>query len=231
MSCQNGLVLSIRESALLAFSQKCNNGRSNRTGAFTMKRFFALFLLLAPLCTSLHAQDKPPALLWEAAQCLATGKYEWVNVDTAKTIALGYQTDNKTFAGGKYLYVVVFNSPKRDGGKIFDIRVKDHHTFTIENNAKFTKGPDGITFTEPPLGGHMDTDPAHDGCPADSPSSQMVRGRGQIPDQAKQTHALRDQRRRCRPTSRQAKRVMCGGGQGAVSPRAKANPALVVREQ
>jgi hypothetical protein len=84
---------------------------------------------------------------------LATGKYAWVDAQNVKTLALGYQTDNKTFAGGKYLYVVVFNSPKRDGGKVFDIRIKDHHTYSIENNATFVSGPNGIAFTEPPLGG------------------------------------------------------------------------------
>ncbi len=119
-----------------------------------MKRSFALALLLASTCASLHAQDKPPAVLWDAAQCLATGKYEWVNVDNTKTLALGYHEDNKTFEGGKYLYVVVFTSPKRDQGKIFDIRIKGRRHYIVENNATFVSTPNGITFPNPPLGGN-----------------------------------------------------------------------------
>lgn len=118
-----------------------------------MKRYFSLCLFLACLCPVLHAQDNPPTVLYEAAQCLATGKYEWVDVTGQKTLQLAYHTDNKTYNGAHYIYVIVFTTPARDKGKVFDIRVKDHHTYSVENNARFTITPDGITFTEPPLGG------------------------------------------------------------------------------
>lgn len=119
-----------------------------------MKRYLSLCLLLSCLCPLLHAQDNPPTVLYEAAQCLATGKYEWVDATGLKTLQLAYHTDNKTYNGEHYIYVIVFTNPARNQGKVFDIRIKDHHTYSVENNARFVLGPNGgITFTEPPLGG------------------------------------------------------------------------------
>ncbi len=119
-----------------------------------MKRYLALLLLLPAMGVFVGAQDRAPVPLFEATQCILNGKYEWVNVKDQKSIRLAYHADNKTFSGAKYLYVIVFSTPKRDRGKIFDIRLKDHRTYSIENNATFINTPEGITFPEPPLGGN-----------------------------------------------------------------------------
>ena len=119
-----------------------------------IRRFLlaAFFFLSA---TALFSQDRAPSVLFEATQCLVTGKYEWVDPGDQKVLQLAYRVDNKTFSGAHYLYVVVFNSNKRDSGKLFDVRVKDHHTYSIENNAKFSIAKDKtISFPEPPLGGN-----------------------------------------------------------------------------
>jgi hypothetical protein len=113
----------------------------------------ALLLLLVSIGVPLSAQERAPVALFESAQCLVNGKYLWVDVTGQKELQLAYQADTKTFGGASYLYVIVFTSPKRDQGKIFDIRVKDHHTYSVENNAIFAKTAAGITFPEPPLGG------------------------------------------------------------------------------
>jgi len=119
-----------------------------------MNRYLALLLLLASVSVPLVAQERAPVALFEAAQCLVNGKYVWVDVKDQKELQLAYQADTKTFGGASYIYVIVFTSPKHDQGKIFDIRIKDHHTYSIENNAIFANTPKGITFPEPPLGGN-----------------------------------------------------------------------------
>lgn len=118
-----------------------------------MIRRFALVLFALLAVPALFAQERAPEALFEATQCLVTGKYEWIDVKDKKELQLAYHTDNKTFNGARYIYVIVFTTPKRDQGKLFDIRVKEHHTYSIENNARFAITPAGITFTEPPLGG------------------------------------------------------------------------------
>jgi hypothetical protein len=120
-----------------------------------MIRRFALAALLLLSASALFAQDRAPSALFEATQCLVTGKYEWIDPGDQKVLQLAYHVDKKTFSGAHYLYVIVFNSNKRDSGKVFDIRLKEHHTYSIENNAKFAIAPDkSITFPEPPLGGN-----------------------------------------------------------------------------
>lgn len=120
-----------------------------------MIRRIAFALLLALSAPVLFAQDRAPSELFEATQCLVTGKYEWVDAKDQKLLYLAYRDDRKTFNGARYVYVIVFNDAKRNAGKIFDIRVKDSHYFSIENNAKFVIAPDkSISFPEPPLGGN-----------------------------------------------------------------------------
>lgn len=119
-----------------------------------MKRLLALLLLLASTSAVLRAQDTAPSALFDAAQCLVNDKHQWVDLTGFQKVQLAYHPDSKTFGGGKYLYVIIFTSPKRDQGKIFDIRLKEHRTYSIENNAGFAITPAGITFPEPPLGGN-----------------------------------------------------------------------------
>jgi hypothetical protein len=86
---------------------------------------------------------------------LVTDSRNWLDPQTlsAPELNLGFQADNKTSLGDEYLYVVVYTTPKRDEGKIFDIRVKPHHLYSIENDATFASTSTGITFSTPPLGG------------------------------------------------------------------------------
>jgi len=112
-----------------------------------------LFLLLAS--TALCAQNQAPLLLHEAAHCLVTGNHVWLDAQTlaAPELNLGFHLDTKTLLGDEYLYVVVYTTPARKEGKIFDIRIKPHHTFSIENSASFVSSAKGVDFPEPPAGG------------------------------------------------------------------------------
>ena len=121
-----------------------------------MKRTLVLFLLLASPGMALLAQERAPAALFEAAQCLVTDPHHWVPVDGVKELSLAYHADQKTFGGAKYLYVIVYTNPQHDRGDIFDIRLKDaehKRVYSIENDASFVVKPNEITFSEPPLGG------------------------------------------------------------------------------
>jgi hypothetical protein len=123
-----------------------------------MNRYLAFFLLLVSMSIPMWAQNQAPALLHEAAHCLVTDKHNWLDSQTlnAPELSLGYHPDAKTSLGDKYLYVVVYTTPRRNQGKIFDIRFKqqDHrHLFNIENSATFVSSKNGVEFPEPPLGG------------------------------------------------------------------------------
>jgi hypothetical protein len=122
-----------------------------------MKRCFALLLLLTSLSAVVYSQDKAPSMLYEAAQCLVTEKTHWVDAQGVKELSLGYLPDKKkTIMGDQYLYVIVFTTPHRDAGKVFDIRFKQEkhqRVYTIENNATFASTKKGIEYSEPPVGG------------------------------------------------------------------------------
>src|SRR5208282_188971 len=119
----------------------------------------ALTLFLASLSTALCAQNQAPTLPHEAAHCLvsgdATGGHAWLDAQTlaAPELNLGFQLDTKTLLGDEYLYLVVFTTPTRKEGKIFDIRIKQHHTYSIENSASFVSTAKGVDFPQPPAGG------------------------------------------------------------------------------
>ena len=121
-----------------------------------MKRYLLLLILF--ISVGAAAQNQAYGILHEAAHCLATDSHQWLDPETIKgtEIHLGMRYDTKTFLGDKYLYVVVFTSPKRDAGKIFDIRYKQQshqHVYIVENVARFTITPKGVEFPEPPVGG------------------------------------------------------------------------------
>jgi hypothetical protein len=125
-------------------------------GPFTA-RATRLALLLFPIAlgTALCAQSQPPTVLHEAAHCLVAGDRPWLDAQTleAPELTLGYHLDTKTLLGDEYLYVIVYTAPLRNEGKIFDIRVKGHHGYSIENSARFVSSAKGIDFPEPPAGG------------------------------------------------------------------------------
>src|ERR1700687_258650 len=114
-----------------------------------------LLLLLFSMSTVLCAQNQAPTLPHEAAHCLVTGEHNWLDAQTleAPELSLAFQLDTKTLLGDEYLYVVVYTNPARNEGKIFDIRVKQHHVYSIENSARFVSSAKGVDFSEPPVGG------------------------------------------------------------------------------
>jgi len=122
-----------------------------------MKRSLILLLLLVVMSAALCAQERAPSALFEAAQCLVNDSHHWVDVKNVKELNLAYLPESKSFGGAKYIYVIVYSSPKHDQGTIYDIRLKDedhHRVYSIENNADFAfNAKKEITFPEPPLGG------------------------------------------------------------------------------
>jgi hypothetical protein len=119
-----------------------------------MKRI-ALILFLVSMVTALCAQNQAPMLLHEAAHCLVAGDHVWLDAPTleAPELHLAFQLDTKTLLGDEYLYVIVYTNPARNEGKIFDIRIKQHHAYSIENSATFVSSAKGVDFPQPPAGG------------------------------------------------------------------------------
>ena len=66
---------------------------------------------------------------------------------------MAFQHDTKTLLGDDYLYVVVYTTPARNQGRIFDIRIKQKHDYSIENQATFVNSAKGVNFPQPPAGG------------------------------------------------------------------------------
>jgi hypothetical protein len=116
---------------------------------------FTLLLLLASMSTALFAQNQAPTLPHEATHCLVTGDHPWLDAETlaAPELHLAFQLDTKTLLGDEYLYLIIYTTPARNEGKIFDIRVKQHHEYSIENSATFVSSPKGVDFPVPPVGG------------------------------------------------------------------------------
>jgi hypothetical protein len=121
-----------------------------------MKRTLLLLLLLASFSAALCAQERAPAALFEASQCLVTDPHHWVPVEGVKELNVAYLPESKSFGGEKYIYVIVYNDAKHKEGSIFDIRLKDedhHRVYSIENDASFAIVNKEVKFDEPPLGG------------------------------------------------------------------------------
>jgi len=120
-----------------------------------MKRTL-LLLLLTFFSAAVCAQERAPAALFEAAQCLVTDPHHWVPVKDLKELNLAYLPESKSFGGNRYIYVIVYNDAKHNAGSIFDIRLKDedrHRVYSIENDASFAIVNKLVKFDEPPLGG------------------------------------------------------------------------------
>jgi len=123
-----------------------------------MNRCMSFSLLLACLSLPLCAQNQPPALAREAAHCLVTDSRDWLTPEIihAPELNIAFHEDTKTTLGDKYVYLIVFTDPHRNEGRIFDIRIKRHHTYSIENSATFVSSPKAVTFTTPPVGGQWE---------------------------------------------------------------------------
>ena len=120
------------------------------------KRIVMLLMTVAAMGAAMHAQERAPSALFEAAQCLVTDPHHWVMVKDVKELNLAYLSESKSFGGRQYLNVVVYTDAKHNEGSIFDIRLKeeDHHrVYSIENDASFAIVNDKVKFDEPPLGG------------------------------------------------------------------------------
>jgi hypothetical protein len=120
-----------------------------------MMNRFALILFLSCMSTALCAQDQAPTLPHEAAHCLVAGDRTWLDPETleAPELNLAFQLDTKTLLGDEYLYLVIYTTPARNQGRIFDIRIKQHHEYSIENSASFVITAKGVDFPQPPTGG------------------------------------------------------------------------------
>src|ERR1700692_391366 len=120
----------------------------------TTKLLF-LFLFATIAGAALRAQDQAPVILHEAAHCLVTDGHNWLDAETlqASELSLGYQLDTKTLLGDEYLYVIGYTTPRRNEGKIFDIRIKQKHVYSVENSARFVGTDKGVQFPDPPAGG------------------------------------------------------------------------------
>jgi len=120
-----------------------------------MNRCLAILVVVGGLSLMAGAQNRPPGTVHEALQCLVTDTKSGLDSETlsAAEIDLGYKMDSKTALGDHYLYLVVYTTPKRDEGRIYDVRVKQHHVYSVENSATFVSTAKGITFPTPPVGG------------------------------------------------------------------------------
>jgi hypothetical protein len=122
-----------------------------------MKRRLAFFMLLNSAALAVFAQEQPPKLLVQAAQCLAVKKN--FPRSTATELTFGYLVDEKSYPGTKVMYVVSYAAPMRSNGLVFAIVLTeqdDHQVFDIQNNASFVlskRDIHGVSFVTPPLGG------------------------------------------------------------------------------
>lgn len=124
-----------------------------------MKCFSTLFLLaLFSLSTALYAQNQAPVLVYEAAHCVVNSDRNWLDDQTLQLpeLSVGFRHDSKTLLGDDYLYLVIYTAPSRKEGKIFDIRIKGKHSFSIENSAQFVISPKGVDFPQAPVGGQWE---------------------------------------------------------------------------
>src|ERR1700692_2239706 len=121
--------------------------------------FLFLFAIIAG--AALRGQDQAPVTLHEAAHCLVTDGHNWLDAETlqASELSLGYQLDTKTLLCDEYLYVIGYTTPRRNEGKIFDIRIKQKHVYSVENSASFVSSAKGVEFPEAPVGGQWGQSP------------------------------------------------------------------------
>jgi hypothetical protein len=122
-----------------------------------MKNACLALLLLSCLGTTVCAQEQPPELLVNAAQCLSVKEH--LPRSRAKALTFGYWVDGQSYPGEKVVYVVEYLGSGRSKGMVFAIFLTQDHgqrVFNIQNNAKFVRTKDdteGVDFVEPPLGG------------------------------------------------------------------------------
>lgn len=122
-----------------------------------MKISLFFFALLYPVGLTVFAQELPPKVLVQAAQCLTAKNF--LPSTKATALELGYMIDAKSYPRDKVLYIVDYVGPGRSEGLVYAIFITqnaDRQRFNIQNNARFVRsknGDEGVDFVEPPLGG------------------------------------------------------------------------------
>jgi hypothetical protein len=120
-------------------------------------RFLRNCVLASYLGLTVHAQELPPKVLVQSAQCLVAK--DFLPATKATALRFGYILDTKSYPGEKVIYVVDYTGSGRSDGVVFAILMtqKDgRQIYDIQNNARFVRskdGEEGIDFVEPPLGG------------------------------------------------------------------------------
>lgn len=122
-----------------------------------MKKIGLGTLLILCLTATVQAQEKPPRLLFHAAQCLASTKF--LPPSKAAELTFGYVLDEKSYPGQKLIYVVQYAAAGRSNGQVYAVFVTEHdghQVFNVQNNARFIlsrRESSGVSFATPPLGG------------------------------------------------------------------------------
>lgn len=121
-----------------------------------MKKTCIALLLLGFLGGAAYAQQQAPALLKQAAQCLAAKKQL---PTSGAALSLGSWIDTTSYPGKKVLYVVATSGANHSAGKvyaIFFVQGRRRQIFDVQNGAIFVQSNDGkgsINFVGPPIGG------------------------------------------------------------------------------
>jgi hypothetical protein len=113
--------------------------------------------LLICLAATTRSQERPPQLLFRAAQCLEAK--EFLPSANATKLTFAYFLDEKSYPGDKVVYVVNYATPARSNGLVFAVFLSEndgHQKFSVQNNASFVLSKSelsGVSFKSPPLGG------------------------------------------------------------------------------
>jgi hypothetical protein len=128
---------------------------------YFLPRFLTAFLLLA--CSApLGAQEPgpPPALLLDAAHCLATAPGDLLHLGPKEaSIELGYVDDEKSYPGQDSLVVIQYTVPTHTRGTAFRVMAEKksrHPTIGILYSVGFRQSDDGsqqVHLLDSPLGG------------------------------------------------------------------------------
>jgi len=123
-------------------------------------RAFAVILTFS-FCAGALRAEQPPALLVDAAQCLATSKEDWLELGHRKPTGLemGLVADDKSYPGQQLLYVVDFASPLHTSGTVSTFLVdgkEPHLILRLQYNVHFVQSDEGassVQLVNPPFGG------------------------------------------------------------------------------
>ena len=136
-----------------------------------MKKIGLETLLILSLGTAVQSQERPPQLLFHAAQCLASRKF--LPSSKAARLAFGYLLDQKSYPNQSVVYVVEYAAPARSNGWAYAVFLTEHdghQVFNVQNNATFVLSksePSGVSFCKSPAWRYVDARAPGIGCQAD----------------------------------------------------------------